>query len=63
MQLQENAGGRLNYTGGWDFWSRFLTRMQVLQDTAAVANDDVKIQTWIVETSKAANKNLVPFYR
>lgn len=63
MQLQENAGGRLNYTGGWEFWSRFLTRMQVLDGTAAVATDDAKIQTWIVETSKAANKNLVPFYR
>jgi hypothetical protein len=63
MQLQENAGGRLNYTGGWEFWSRFLARMQVLEGTPAVANNDVKIQTWIVETSTAANKNLVPFYR
>jgi hypothetical protein len=63
MQLQENAGGRLNYTGGWQFWSRFLTRMQQLHGTSAVANDDVKIQTWIYETSIAAGKNLVPFYR
>lgn len=37
--------------------------MQQLQGTAAVANDDVKIQTWVVETSNAAGKNLVPFYR
>jgi hypothetical protein len=63
MQLQENAGGRLNYTGGWQFWSRFLKRMQELSGTAAVANDDAKIQTWISETSIAAGKNLVPFYR
>lgn len=63
MQLQENAGGRLNYTGGWAFWSRFLKRMQELQGTAAVATDDAKIQTWVIETSKAANKNLVPFYK
>lgn len=63
MQLQENAGGRLNYTAGWEFWSRVLARMQVLEGTAAVANDDAKIQTWVLETSKAANKNLVPFYK
>jgi hypothetical protein len=63
MQLQENAGGRLNYTAGWEFWSRVLTRMQVLEGTSAVATDDAKIQTWVVETSKAANRNLVPFYR
>lgn len=63
MQLQENAGGRLNYTGGWEFWSRFLARMQQLSGTPAVATTDAKIQTWIVETSRAANKNLVGFYR
>lgn len=63
MQLQENAGGRLNYTGGWEFWSRFLARMQQLSGTTAVATTDAKIQTWIVETSRAANKNLVGFYR
>jgi hypothetical protein len=63
MQLQENAGGRLNYTGGWDVWSRFLARMQQLSGTAAVATTEAKIQTWIKETSMAANKNLVNFYK
>lgn len=63
MQLQENAGGRLNYTGGWQFFQRFLACMQQLADTPAVATDDAKIQTWIVETSKAAGRNMVAFYR
>ena len=63
LQLQENAGGRLNYAEGWAFWTRFLTRMQQLEGKPAVETMDSKIQTWIVETSQAADRNLVPFYR
>lgn len=63
MQLQENAGERGNYTSGWEFYSRLLKRMQELQGTAAVANDNAKCNTWVLEASKAAGKNLVPFHK
>lgn len=63
MQLQEQAGGRLNYTGGWAAWSRFLARMQQLDGTAAVATDDAKIQTFVQEWSRAAGYNMVAFFR
>jgi len=63
MQLQENAGERGNYTSGWEFYKRLLKRMQELQGTAAVANDNAKCNTWVLEASKAAGKNLVPFHK
>ena len=63
MQLQENAGVRGNYSSGWEFYQRLLTRMQVLQGTAAVADDTSKCNTWVLEASKASGKNMVAFHK
>jgi hypothetical protein len=47
LQLQENVAGPYNYTGGWDFYKRVLSRFQQLSGTDAVSTDDKKLQTWV----------------
>jgi hypothetical protein len=37
--------------------------MQVLQGTAAVADDTSKCNTWVLEASKASGKNMVAFHK
>lgn len=62
LQLQENMAPG-NYTAGWEFYKRVLTRYQQIQGTAAVGTDDLKIQTWIKETSNISGFNLINFYK